>query len=71
MADGRQDNSIQASLDILNLINTALPGVLKIINMIKDADPGMTMGDFQKQAADTFASNIAEIEQWHKDHSGA
>jgi hypothetical protein len=71
MTIGQPKDSMQMTLDVLNFASTALPGILKIINMLKDADPNMTIGDFQMQAGDAFAENLAEIEQWHKDHPGA
>jgi hypothetical protein len=59
---------IQTTLDFINLANSAIPGVLKIINMLRDADPGMTVGEFRKQSDDVLVSNLQMIQEWKKDH---
>ncbi len=59
---------IQTTLDFINLANSAIPGVLKIINMLRDADPAMTVEEFRKQSDDVLVSNLQMIQEWKKDH---
>lgn len=63
-----ENKNLDIALDILNLANTALPGILKLINMIKDADPGMTVGEMKPLIDGIFTSNRDMIAEWKAKH---
>jgi hypothetical protein len=61
-------DKIQATLDIINLTNTAIPGILKIIEMIRDSHPDTTLAELLPQIDEIFKDNLKEIEEWKKAH---
>jgi len=65
---GEANEDIQTALDILNLANAAIPGILKLINLIQSAEGSMTVAQLREQAGAVFAFNHDQIAEWKRKH---
>lgn len=59
------------ALEIVNLLNTAAPGVASLILLIKNKDGSITVAQILDQADQKFDSNIKEASDWIKTHPQA
>ena len=60
--------SFATVINIVNLLNTAVPGIASLIMMIKNSDGTISIPVLLDQADAKFAENLKEATDWMKAH---
>ena len=59
---------MEMALTILNLLNTAVPGIAQLILLIKNTDGTITVAQLLDQSDKQFDANIKSATDWLKAH---
>ncbi len=57
-------NTIENALQIVNLFNTAAPGIASLIMIIRRTDGTVTVAALLDEADASFSSNISAAQKW-------
>jgi hypothetical protein len=61
-------SSIDKAIEIINLLNTATPGIANLIILIKNNDGSISVPVLLDQADQKFSDNIKQATDWLKEH---
>jgi hypothetical protein len=65
---GEKSNTLGNILNVMSLLNTALPAVESLIVMIKRKDGGVSVVSLLDEADAGVDANLEQIAEWRKEH---
>ena len=61
-------NNIDTAIQVLNLVNAAVPAALLIIGLLRDAAPGTTVEELRQRLEWQLAANMSQVDAWLAAH---